>query len=390
MLPLHTFGNISGHLNEKALKVLFLDEALLLKQPPERVAIFLGNEKINLDLKIISDMGFAAVIVDNLSLITNDSNIPKIFSIRNPEVVSNGDIIRIKPKNGQISVLYRRGANANSLFVTERCNSKCVMCSQPPKEQDDSWLVNEILDFIPLIDKELEFLGITGGEPTLLGEKLGQIIQACENFLPTTKLHILTNGKNFANDWLVSSLAFCKGYTIWGIPLYSDLPHIHDFIVQSKNAFNETLNGLYNLAEHGHSIELRFVMHKQTISRIKQFVEFVYHNLPFVSHVALMGLEPIGYGKVNLDSLWINPKEYSKEINDAAWFLEDRNITTSIYNVPLCALAESTWPLAKQSISDWKNKYYSECDKCLKRSECCGFFASHGSSCPSDFIKAIT
>jgi len=34
-----------------------------------------------------------------------------------------------------------------------------------------------------------------------------------------------------------------------GIPLYSDIDDEHDFVVQASGAFEETLHGLYNLAE---------------------------------------------------------------------------------------------------------------------------------------------
>lgn len=35
---------------------------------------------------------------------------------------------------------------------------------QPPKDIDDSWIVNEILDTIPLIDPEIREIGFTGNK----------------------------------------------------------------------------------------------------------------------------------------------------------------------------------------------------------------------------------
>lgn len=46
------------------------------------------------------------------------------------------------------------------------------------------------------------------------------------------------------------------------------------------------------------------------------------------------------------------------------------------YNVPLCLIPESIHPYAQKSISDWKNKYLSECDQCFLKSKCCGLFAT--------------
>jgi hypothetical protein len=58
--------------------------------------------------------------------------------------LSEGDIVRISPRAGQLVVLYRRNSRSNSMLLTERCNSFCVMCSQPPKRADDSHLVDAL------------------------------------------------------------------------------------------------------------------------------------------------------------------------------------------------------------------------------------------------------
>lgn len=60
------------------------------------------------------------------------------------------------------------------------------MCSQPPRAVNDDWRVQEMLDTIALIDPEARELGITGGEPTLLGQGLLDVVQACKDRLRTT------------------------------------------------------------------------------------------------------------------------------------------------------------------------------------------------------------
>jgi hypothetical protein len=57
-------------------------------------------------------------------------------------------------------------------------------------------------------------------------------------------------------------------------------------------------------------VELRVVLHKLSIPRLHQLAESIYRNLPFVIHVALMGLEPTGYTPYNRDKLWLDPYEY--------------------------------------------------------------------------------
>jgi hypothetical protein len=123
---------------------------------------------------------------------------------------------------------------------------------------------------------------------------------------------------------------------------------------------------------------------------MEKFAEFVHRNLPFVEHVALMGLEPMGFAKVNRDSLWVDPYDYTETLTKACWYLNDRGIRSSIYNIPLCLLPKATWPLAKMSISDWKNKYIDECQPCELKEKCCGFFASLNSDWKSPHIHALS
>jgi hypothetical protein len=67
-----------------------------------------------------------------------------------PEInyVQTGDIIRVST-NGEISVIYRKTSRFNAMLVTERCNSKCLMCSQPPKAINDDFLIEDWLKAIP-------------------------------------------------------------------------------------------------------------------------------------------------------------------------------------------------------------------------------------------------
>ena len=87
-------------------------------------------------------------------------------------------------------------------------------------------------------------------------------------------------------------------------------------MVQAQGAFDQTIRGLYNAAEHGLGIEIRIVLHKQTLPRLPQLAEFIYRNLPFVDHIALMGLENMGYVKANWNLLWIDPVDYVETLED--------------------------------------------------------------------------
>jgi len=92
--------------------------------------------------------------------------------------------------------------------------------------------------------------------------------------------------------------------------------------------------------------------------------------------VVFMGLEFMGFARTNADALWIDPLEYQDELEAALEILSDARIPCFIFNHQLCLLKPSLHHFAKCSISDWKNEYHEECDACVLREECGGFFAS--------------
>jgi His-Xaa-Ser system radical SAM maturase HxsC len=313
----------------------------------------------------------------------------EIANLKDPLVVAPGDVVRLREGSTLISNVWRRGARSNSLFATERCNSRCLMCSQPPRDEDDSWRVSELLATIPLIDKDERQLGVTGGEPTLLGSGLTQVLAACGRELPDTQLHVLTNGRAFSEAAAAAEWVGAGGArTTWAVPLYSDDAYIHDEVVAAEGAFEETLNGLVELATFGARVEIRVVLHRLTVPTLQQLAVFLYRRLPFVEHVALMGLEPMGFAKANRERLWTDPVDYAETLGQAVFYLANRGMQVSIYNTPLCVLPRSLWPFARRSISEWKNNYAPGCEPCVLRDHCAGFFTSAGPAWRSRAIQA--
>lgn len=387
MKPLHGFAKCAGALPERPLKLLGLEEALACQFPPGDVVVDLTEpHSAAVDLAAFAAAGFAGARMAAPA----SSPLAVLHDFSTPELVGPGDVFRFRPAGGQVSVLYRRGANANSLFVTERCNSLCLMCSQPPRETDDSWRLPELHATARLIDRDLPFLGVTGGEPTLLGDDLAALFATCREALPDTRLHVLTNGRRFAQPGFAARFDNCVGQVEWAVPLYADVEHIHDYVVQASGAFDQAVAGLYALAERGHSIEVRFVLHAVTAPRLRAFADFVWRNLPFAHHVALMGLEPMGYARMNRALLWQDPADYADVLADSALFLEACGIACSIYNLPLCVLPESVHHLARQSISDWKNNFDPLCAGCTEKDRCAGFFASAGAEWKSRAIRPFS
>lgn len=302
---------------------------------------------------------------------------PTVILRQEFDYLADGDVVRLLPGRSELRTLYRRSSSHNSFLLTERCNNYCLMCSQPPRNVDDRWIVDEILEAIPLIDKDTQEIGFTGGEPTLLGDRFLELVRACKSYLPRTALHILTNGRSFADERFARALSEISHPDLMlGIPVYSDLADIHDYVVQADGAFDETIRGIMNLKRYGVRVEIRVVLHKQTVGRLRSLAAFLARNLLFVDHVALMGLEIMGFTRANLDVLWVDPYDYRDALHDAVGILERARMRVSIYNAQLCLTDERIWKFAKRSISDWKQEYLPECEGCCVQESCAGFFAS--------------
>jgi len=301
---------------------------------------------------------------------------PLVDSVPGLDYLSDGDVVCVSP-SGFVRTLYRKGSPHNFILATDQCNSFCLMCSQPPRQVNDFDRIGEHLRLVDLIDPETADLGITGEEPTLFKDDFLRLIQHCKVKLPKTALHVLTNGRLFYYREFARRLGeVAHPDLMLGIPLYSDVDSEHDYVVQAKGAFEETVLGLHNLGRYNVPVEVRVVVHKQTYRRLPRLAEFISRNFPFAAHVALMGMEMFGFVHRNLGELWIDPHDYQAELREATETLFLAGMNVSIYNHQLCVLDGGLWPFARKSISDWKNIYLEECGRCAVREQCGGLFQS--------------
>jgi His-Xaa-Ser system radical SAM maturase HxsC len=215
--------------------------------------------------------------------------------------------------------------------VTERCNHFCLMCSQPPRNVNDEWILDEIAECLPLIDPATVSLGFTGGEPLLDWRRFIPLLDLTRTMLPDTRIHVLTNGRAFANPEVATAWARVGHQSLCaGIPIYSAIDHIHDYIVQARGAFNETVLGILRLKDKGQRVEIRVVLHRVTAPRLLETCEWIARNLPFVDHVALMGLENTGFAIANEDLLWIDPVDYRDDLTTGVGLLSAMGIHVSV------------------------------------------------------------
>lgn len=301
-----------------------------------------------------------------------------------------GDIVVPESTKTRALVLFRESDTHHSLLMTNQCNSYCLMCSQPPTPQDDAWLVDEAMEVIRHIRTAPRILGLSGGEPLLLGTGLRTVLDTISLHHPETLTEVLTNGRLLGDAaYAEKLLTGLTSKTTWLVPLYGHADFVHDFVVQTPGAFDETIGGLLALQEYQQPVQLRIVLIEPVLKILPELCGFIGRNLPFVKEVALMGCEPIGFALANKEQCSVDLADWTEVLQLSAHTLQRYQIAYLLMNTPLCALPEPFWSKAHKSISDWKNVYTEECDKCSVKQQCSGLFAWHERGWKPTKIRAI-
>ena len=291
------------------------------------------------------------------------------------QVFASKDIVIIYP-NGTCILEYKECWHDLTIFFTNDCNSNCIMCPQTENEEHGAFVEinNRILDLAP---DGLEYMGITGGEPTLYEGELLSLMAKVHRTYPNLPISLLTNGRRFQDINLVRRMSAIGHKKLMAcIPLYAANHAQHDRIVGRNGAFVETLRGIFNLYQAGILVEIRIVIGRFNNLWLQDISEFLLRNLPFVRHIAFMGMEYTGNALKNHDEIVIDPYDYRNELDQATWRLHRRGMNLSIYNIPLCLLERRSWIFARDSISAWKKEYVEKCENCQQRTKCCGLFAT--------------
>lgn len=313
----------------------------------------------------------------------------EFFIFCEPKHNFDGDIFLFIPDSQLALRIIRRSSLHNTILFTEQCDERCLMCSQPPREVDDRWLLPLYAEAINLADEGV-CIGISGGEPTLYKEELFSLLEEVAINRPDLSFHILSNAQHFLKEDRPRLQSIHKKIEIlWGIPLYSSLAKEHDEIVKKPGAFDTLLENLYILASSGGSIELRTVLMKKNITGLPLLAKFIVKNCQFIAFWAIMSIEPTGYAKSSRDELFFDYSQFFIPIENSIEIAKSHNIHTSLYNFPLCTVPKNYRLYCVDSISDWKKKYLEICDPCSEKNNCAGFFEWYNQKWELSGVKPI-
>ena len=150
----------------------------------------------------------------------------------------------------------------------------------------------------------------------------------------------------------------------------------HDHIVQAKDAFDQTVLGLHQLARYNVPVEIRVVLHRLTIPRLAHLRRVYLSEFPIRYSRCTHGPGTNRLHAAQQGTTLDRPVDYQDEPRGSSRSSRSARNERSIYNSQLCLLRPSLWKFARKSISDWKNIYLQECQECNALEQCGGLFQS--------------
>ena len=277
-------------------------------------------------------------------------------------------------------VCFSALSDDNTLFITNKCNSNCIMCpnSESQRSKNNSRDKDRLLELISYIPSDAKHITITGGEPTLMHNDLITVMSAVKNhFEDFTQFLFLTNGRTFSNvGYLEKLLAVCPENIRFAIPIYGDNSDDHDYITGAKGSFAQADAGIKNLLRNNIDVEIRIVVSKLNYVKMTDIARYIKDNYKGVRMINIMATEMTGAAAKNRQEVWIDYADAFKASKSAIKELIVDGYNVNLYNFPLCKVDEGFWSICKKSISGNKVSYNDKCDCCSVKNICGGVFNS--------------
>ena len=299
-------------------------------------------------------------------------------NVKDYQTLLNYDVVEIID-NEVIRVVYRDDSEDNAIVVTNQCNSNCIMCpdSDIVRNTRENPDIKKLLEQVECIPNDTKHITITGGEPGLLRDNLLKLLEKCKIDLPDTEFLLLTNGRIFSDENFTKKFKenIPRNIRI-AVPIYADNEKLHDEITRAKESFKQTVIGIKRLIERDIDVEIRIVVLKKNYQYLEDIAKFITKEFPRAKIVNIMALEMTGNAYKNKGQVWINFEEIKKYLYKACVTIIRAGIITNLYNFPLCNLDERLYSIAHKSITDYKVRYKEQCEECLAKENCGGFFNS--------------
>ena len=258
--------------------------------------------------------------------------------------------------------------------ITFRCNNNCISCILDThfysRLQSDIPL-KQIIDVIGSMKEKNNYLGVSGGEPTLRKEFF-DILSYARKKHPDLYIFIVTNGRMFSYKSFTKKLADLDlGNYMVGVALYGHNREIHEKITRARNSFKQTVKGIKNLLSFNIPTEVRIIISKLNYKILPKISEFIVNNFKGVDRVVFINMKYTGNAFLNRNKIFVRVRDVAPYAEQATDILLESGFNTRLYHFPLCIIKRKYWDLAKGVTKDKRELCFApQCKECIKKQDC--------------------
>lgn len=183
-----------------------------------------------------------------------------------------------------------------------KCNEDCLFCVRRGDEEPVEYLnTKESKEEISKIAREdWQTLEFDGGEPTLRKD-LPELIrhakrEGIEDICILTNAVALSN-KNWAEkivEALESDIGEPNFSYSFSVSLHSHKKKVSEYLTNSKETFEKTLQGIRNLIELGAEVSIYHIMTRQNYKDLPEFIDFLREKFPAINFIVFSFIYPAG------------------------------------------------------------------------------------------------
>ncbi len=284
------------------------------------------------------------------------------------------------------------------LCVWNRCNNRCIMCSNPAVFQDgsDSYLYSfeKIIQRIQSSSKSWrqsrENINLTGGEPTIHPRFLELCYWLRKKF-PENKLVLATNGRMFSYPSFARKFLMINNVVIETALLGFDQKS-HESITRVKDSFIQAMEGIRNISKYrkeGQELEIRTILVKQNYKVTEKILDLVYNNFPSIERMIIIFPEPEGVCGKNFKTVGVTYSQVKEEIISVVKKQKDKFKDLRLYHFPLCTIPAKLWKYTWATQRREEIDYLPSCKECFYKDYCCGIHKDYLEIIGSQEFKPI-
>ncbi len=266
--------------------------------------------------------------------------------------------------------------------VYDKCNNRCLMCSnRPGLWRDTDFGLETLLKRVDNFFKgEDEFLNnyadafsLTGGEPTL-HPRIFEIIRGIRSRAPGMTIRCLTNGRMFVYPGFTEAFLAASPRLELILSLHGPTAAVHDTVTRVPGSFEQTCRGISHILKFrrpGQRLALRVVIHRLNHTHLMATTRFIRRRFPDADRLVFIFFEIEGHAGRNYRRLRLTYRQLAPHIVKVGplirFFREVR-----FYHFPLCTLPESFYPHVWRTLPRQEVAFVPACRRCPLKRLCLG------------------